>query len=312
MMRSAALLLGCWTVLSIASAAEPMIVAERTENGVAIKVDGELFTEYLVRSGNKPVLWPIIGPTGKPMTRAYPFKDDVDGEAKDHIHQRSLWFTHGDVNGVSFWDEGPKSGSIVHREFNVIESEPEPKIVTTNDWLAKDGMKVCEDERTLVFGADGTTRTIDFTVTVKATGSPVTFGMTKEGSFGIRVAESMKVDAKKGGTIVNSEGQRNGAAWGQAAPWVDYYGPVEGETVGIAILNHPSSFRYPTHWHVRTYGLFAANPFGLKDFGQSGEGAHTIPPGESMTLKYRVLLHQGDEKQADIAGAFERYAKSSE
>jgi hypothetical protein len=311
-MRSAALLLGCWTILSLASAAEPTIVAERTEKGVAIKIDGELFTEYLVRSGNKPVLWPIIGPTGKPMTRAYPFKDDAEGEAKDHIHQRSLWFTHGDVNGVSFWDEGAKSGSIVHREFNAIESEPQAKIVTTNDWVAKDGTKICEDERTLVFGADGTTRTIDFRVTVKASDSPVTFGMTKEGSFGIRVAESMKVDANKGGTIVNSEGQRNGAAWGQPAPWVDYYGSLEGETVGIAILNHPSSFRYPTHWHVRTYGLFAANPFGLKDFGQPGEGAHTIPPGESMTLRYRVLLHHGNEKQADIAGAFERYAKASE
>ena len=94
----------------------------------------------------------------------------------------------------------------------------------------------------------------------------VTFGDTKEGSFGLRIAESMRVDRKTGGKIITSEGLEDDKAWGKPAAWVDYYGPVQGETLGIAILNHPSSFRYPTHWHVRTYGLFAANPFGGKDF----------------------------------------------
>ncbi len=137
------------------------------------------------------------------------------------------------------------------------------------------------------------------------------FGDTKEGSFGIRVPESMTVDAKRGGRIVNSDGKTDQAAWGQPAAWVDYHGPVEGETLGIAILNHPSSFRYPNRWHVRTYGLFAANPFGKKEFGASdGPGGEaTLARGETLTLRYRVILHQGDEKEARIAEAFDAYAK---
>ena len=77
--------------------------------------------------------------------------------------------------------------------------------------------------------------------------------------FGLRVATSMDVTSKKGGKIINAEGIENTPAWGKPSPWVDYTGPVGGKTVGVAIFNHPSSFRYPTTWHVRDYGLFAAN-----------------------------------------------------
>ena len=117
------------------------------------------------------------------------------------------------------------------------------------------------------------------------------------------------MESQGGGKIVNSEGQTDREAWGKQAPWVDYHGPVDGETVGIAIMNHPSSFRYPTYWHVRTYGLFAANPFGLHNFvSRDKDGSHTLQPGESMTLRYRVLLHKGDTEQAQIAEAFKKYA----
>jgi Methane oxygenase PmoA len=119
----------------------------------------------------------------------------------------------------------------------------------------------------------------------------------------------MDVDAKKGGKITNSDGLTDAAAWGKPATWVDYTGPVEGETVGIAILNHPSSFRHPTTWHVRTYGLFAANPFGWHDFGLKKSGDHTIPAGESIHFGYRVILHKGDTASAALAEAYEGYAK---
>ncbi len=108
-----------------------------------------------------------------------------------------------------------------------------------------------------------------------------------------------RVDAKRGGKIVNSRGQIDAAAWGRPAAWVDYHGPIDGQTVGITIFNHPSSFRYPTYWHVRTYGLFAANPFGLHEFpgSKNANGSLTLARGKSVTFRYRVLLHRGDEKQ---------------
>jgi hypothetical protein len=288
------------------------ITAERSPKGVVVKIDGKLFTEYLVQSGNKPILWPIIGPTGKPMTRDYPMVRRR-GEAHDHPHQRSLWFTHGDVNGVNFWMEPfqGKAGGTEHVKFVKVASGKPAVIVTQNNWLGKAGKRVCEDERTLRFDTDGDARWIDVDITIKATDGPVTFGDTKEGAFAVRVAQTLSVDAKKGGKIVNSHQQVDAAAWAQRAPWVDYHGPVDGQTVGIAIFNHPSSFRYPTYWHVRTYGLFAANPFGLKDFtdGKLKGGAYTIATGKTMNLRYRVYLHRGDEQKGKVAEAFDAYSQ---
>jgi hypothetical protein len=117
----------------------------------------------------------------------------------------------------------------------------------------------------------------------------------------------MDVTSKKGGKIVNSEGINDTKAWGKAASWVDYTGPVDGKTVGISILNHPSSFRYPTTWHVRDYGLFAANPFGYHDFGQKTSGEYVLPKGDSIQFRYRVILHDGDTASADLPTAFRAY-----
>lgn len=287
------------------------ITAQKTEHGVTVTIDGQPFTEYIVRSGTKPILWPIFGPGGKPLTRAYPMEKGSK-ETKDHVHHRSLWFTHGSVNGIDFWSETPegKTGTIIHRKFVKIASGAQAEIVTENDWLSPAGKKVCEDRRRLTFGTWGDARWIDFDLTLKASAGPLTFGDTKEGSFGLRVAESLRVDSKQGGQIVNSLGQKNATAWGKPADWVDYHGPLGGETVGIAIFDHPSSFRHPTGWHVRTYGLFAANPFAQQSFAGKAASAvsFTLPEGKKIELRYRVLLHPGDEKQGKVAEAYADYA----
>ena len=282
------------------------VTAEKTDRGVVVKVDGQLFAEYRTDVNGQPILWPIIGPTGRPVTRAYPMADDVANEKHDHPHHRSLWFTHGDVNGLSFWHKEKTE----HQEFLRIASGQQALVATRNDWLAPDGKRVMEDKRTLTFGTDADARWIDFDIMLTATDGPVKLGDTKEGTFGVRVAGTMKVDAKPGGRIVTSEGKTDKAAWGKAAPWVDYHGPIDGKTVGIAIFNHPSSFRFPTYWHVRTYGLFAANPFGLHDFVRKGaDGSFVLEKNESMPLRYRVYIHAGDEKEGKVAEAYARYAE---
>jgi hypothetical protein len=300
------------TVIGLAPSSAAEVTVKQHDGGVKVEIDGKAFTDYLTKTGPKPILWPIIGPTGAAMTRAYPMKK-VEGEKQDHPHQRSLWFTHGDVNGVDFWSEIKGHGSIVHREFVKTESlaDGSAVIVTRNDWIGPDGKKQCEDERRLTFRAADDRREIDFDITLKASDGPVTFGDTKEGAMGIRIPTVMDVNSNKGGQIVTSEGLTDKAAWGKPASWVDYHGPVEGELVGIAVMNHPSSFRYPTRWHVREYGLFAANPFGLKGFTGDKEvnGAHTVPSGESIQLRYRFVFHKGDEKTAGIAKAFAAYAE---
>jgi hypothetical protein len=281
----------------------------KADDAVEINLDGRLFTRYVFKGAPKPYCYPIIGPTGKPVTRNYPMRE-VEGETKDHPHHRSFWFTFGEVNDVDFWSESAKAGKIVHKSFERMESGSVYGLLRTrNDWIAPDGKKVCEDTRELRIYHTKTGRMMDFQVTVQATDGPVTFGDTKEGMMGVRVASSMDVDRGQG-HIVNSRGDRDADAWGKQAEWCDYYGPVDGKTVGITIMDHPSSFRHPTYWHVRTYGLFAANPFGLRDFkgDKTVDGSYTIPKGRHISFRYRVFIHQGSTQDADIADMYAAYA----
>jgi len=153
---------------------------------------------------------------------------------------------------------------------------------------------------------------MDFEVTIQASNGQVTMGDTKEGSMAIRLTPTMRLRGKVGkGHIINSEGQTDDATWGKRASWCDYYGPVGGEIVGIAIFDHPSNPRHPTWWHVRDYGLFAVNPFGIHDFEKkpAGTGNLVIPAGQSATFKYRFYFHRGDDKQGKVAELYREYAK---
>lgn len=289
---------------------------DEREGDVRFTTGGEPFTIYRDDAGFKPYFWPLIGPTGDAMTRAWPMAR-VEGEDRDHFHQRSLWFTHGDVNGVDFWASdafnrpSPNFGTIRETDRAILCAGPVVGVLRTkNDWCGPDGKVLCRDVRTVrAYAGTASKRILDFDLTIQAGPEPVTFGDTKEGCFGLRVASSMDVNAGDGGKITNAEGITDGDAWGKRSPWVDYTGPVAGKTVGIAILNHPDSFRYPTAWHVRDYGLFAANPFGYHDFGIDEPGAYTLPPGQSITLRYRLILHAGTTDEADIAGEFATFER---
>lgn len=304
-------LLGCGWWGDLASV-RAEITATRTERGVTITADGKPFAEYRTDLGSKPIVWPLIGPTGQPVTRDYPMAD-TPGETRDHPHQRSLWFTHGDVNGLSFWEEAPGRGSIRHREYVEVRGGQDAVVVTRNDWLTPEGNRVLSDTRRLRFAEVDGVRILDFDIRLTAVSGPVVFGDTKEGTFGIRVAETIRVDTKKGGEIVNSDGKRDAEAWGKRAAWVDYSGPVADSVVGIAVLNHPTSFRFPTYWHVRTYGLFAANPFGWHDFegNRNVDGSYRLAEGDSIVLRYRVILHRGRADEAGLAEKFAQYAAES-
>lgn len=284
------------------------VSVRRDGDDAEVQVRGKLFTRYVTKGANKPYFYPIIGPTGAPITRHYPMRE-VEGETRDHIHHRSFWFTHGDVNGFDFWSEGARAAKTVHAGYEALESGPVfGRLRAKVDWIAPNGEKVCEDIRELRVYATSRGRLMDFDVTVKAGDRPVTFGDTKEGTLGIRVASSMDV-TKGQGHILNSRGDKDTAAWGKRAEWCDYWGPVEGKVVGIAIMDHPKSFRHPTYWHVRDYGLFAANPFGLRDFtgDRSANGSYTISAHGAIAFRCRIYLHEGDCEQArvaDVAYAF--------
>lgn len=305
------------TAMALASHAAEVAI-EPAERGAVVTIDGGPFAEYLIKSGHQPVIWPIIGPGGQAMTRQHPLGPALPGEPADHPHHRSLWFNHGLVNNLDFWivpnPRAPikKDNSIVHREFVTLEPrQSSALIVTRNDWMS-DGEKICADVRTIEFGVDENGRWIDVAVEVHASEGDLTFGDTDEGSFGIRVPGTMAVDAKRGGRILTSGGQSDKEAWGQAANWVDYHGPVDGKPAGIAMFSLPDSFRHPCRWHVRTYGLFAANPFGEQGFppAKAEQGAVTLSKGETLRLHYRVLFYSGDRSAGQLDAIYEDYAST--
>ena len=284
-----------------------------------IEINGELFSEYRFKDVSRPFLYPVIGPDGLAMTRDWPMKDS-DNEEHDHKHHRSLWFDHGEMNGVDFWSEEPKAGKTVHVEFTDIQAAKEFGVIKSKDkYMAPDGRVVCTDDRVLRIYNRANERLFDFEVTVHASEGDLVFGDSKEGMLAIRLNETMRFAPNKfnrgkpTGHIVNSEGVRDGATWGKRAAWCDYYGPVNGRTVGVAIFDHPQNPRHPTWWHVRDYGLFAANPFGLHDFEKkpAGTGNFTVPAGKSATFRYRFYIHRGDDKEAKVAERYREYARAS-
>lgn len=302
-------------------------------DGVVIKIDGELFTKYVTgdTKTNKPYFYPVIGPGGEEMTRAYPMKD-VEGEAQDHPHHRSFWFGHQFVNDFDTWHEGltmeerakgdekklvemmAKLGTTKHRE--VIEAKAEggkAVLKVASDYLDPAGAVMASDVRTFTFSvaADGS-RVVDADIVFTGVADSVTFSDAKDAGLSLRVAHSMAVKSEQGGRIALSTGEEGEAAWGKRAAWCDFNGPVTGkggEVFGIAMLNHPSSLRHPTPWHARTYGLLTANPFGMKSVaGEKEEAPVLLKKGESFTMRHRIIFHRGDEKQAKIAEAWKAYA----
>lgn len=324
MIRFVRMIIGIALMAGAAAAAELRL--ERRDDRIDVSVDGRPFTAYVFAGHRKPILYPVVGPGGAAMTRAWPIVEGVPGEPQDHPHHESVWFTHGSVNGTDFWAVHPRGQGEKQRADNRIEQVevvacaggPEGRLETRNRWRRADGTVVCTDSRRLVFAADASARTIDYAVTIHADHGAVTFGDTKEGSFGVRVPATLQTKNQHGstgaaGAILNSAGQRDGQAWGQRARWVGYSGPVDGKTVGLAICDHPTNPRHPTYWHARDYGLVAANPFGVHDFsgGPAGSGDYTIPAGESRTFRYLVVLHAGDTAAADIDGHWRRWADAT-
>ncbi len=325
-MKLTALLASTLALASLAAAAE--FTVEKTASGGAIvKVDGQVFAEYVVDQSNKPYLAPVFGPTGKQMTRNYPMKT-IEGEQHDHPHHRGICFGHEGINGVESWAERSTFGTTAkyaertthlgsekHREFKMLEAKPDSAVlVSIIDYLDPVGKKYLEEERTMIFRAAEGTRSIEMKQTLTATEGPANFEDKKDAGLSIRVPTEMAVDIEKNkkgsGHIINSEGQSDADAWGKRAKWCDYYGIVGGEHVGVAIFNHPTSFRFPTPWHVRTYGLFTANPFGLSQLKvQTESGAHELKKGESLFLRHLFYFHKGNEKEGNVVAAYETFAK---
>ncbi|MBL9203123.1 MAG: PmoA family protein [Opitutaceae bacterium] len=317
-------LVSCGVFSAALSAADAAKVTTGSDR-VRVEIGGKLFTEYVFKGAPRPFFYPVLAADGTEMMRHYPMKKEVPGEAYDHPHHRSLWFTHGNVNGLDFWAEagGAKQGRIISEKVDAAVEKGAAVIRARNKWVGPDDAVHLTDETVVRAAAVPGGRVLDYEVTLKApAGKPVTFGDTKEGSMAIRLPlwmtpdHSYSVNKKRvkhegKGTIVNAEGIKNDATWGKRSTWVDYHAPKDGKTYGVAIFDHPGNPRHPTWWHVRSYALFAANPFGKHDFenlkNQPTAGDLNIPAGGSVTFRWRFYFHMGDEKAGKVAEQYQAF-----
>jgi len=246
----------------------------------------------------KPFFYPLMT-HGVNLLRGWPM-DPKEGEPTDHPHHTGHYFAFGEVNGREYWSKLRIIPKKLQKESGPVFS----RIVAENAW--GEDLVENQDIRILAMGDDVV---LDWTITLSAANGPVTFAkdlkQAKEGAFVLRMAKELsfaKGDAPE--MILDSKGNRGEKLAREAgAPWVDYTGTISGKNVGVAVMNHPSSFRYPSDWHVRAYGLFAANPWILK-------GENTLEKGQSLTLRWRVYAHGGDAAAGKVADVFAGYANS--
>lgn len=275
----------------------------------------------------KPYFWPVHSPDGTPLTRGWPMEEATPGEAVDHIHQKSLWFCHGDVipegieikskikgiEGVDFWSEAPGHGRIVCTKASANpETKPNSGTVTTfNEWQTADGVKVLDEKRVLGLVDLGGAQLLIFDIDLHASVAALTFGDTKEGSLGVRVRRELTAGKGNKGKLTNAEGKTGElACWGQVSAWCDDSGPIGAKTAGIAVFAHPDN-PVATCWHARGYGLMAANPFGREKAGFPAMKGKTerakLAKGEHLKLRYGILLHQGDAGEGQVVEMYKKF-----
>jgi len=309
-------------LLSLHASAQVKIA--RDGDRITVDVQGKPFTALYIAGAEttKPYFHPVRAASGTIVTRRYPM-ESVEGELRNEKHQRGLWFSHGDVNGLDFWDNEasyttPNRGFIVlDRVIGLTSGDKTGSIEARFKWVDPKQKALIEETRKMVFYSDPALRIIDFDITLRAI-EKVTFGDTKEGTFGMRLAAGLEAPTrnapalpKRTGRMVNSNGQEGEPdCWGKRANWVDMSGDVEAEKLGVAIFDYPTNPGHPTYWHVRGYGLFAANIFGVRAFERNPalNGSRTLEPGETLHFRYRVVVHPGDSQAAKIAALYDTYA----
>ncbi|GHC66875.1 PmoA family protein [Roseibacillus persicicus] len=295
---------------------EATVAVEKGEKAkFRVEVGGELFTEYLTEGFSNPILYPIFNERGQGMTRDWPVTlEGRAGESHDHPHHKSLFIGHEDINGVDFWhDTREGDGRIEHaRTIETRGGEGRALIRTFNLWKDAEGEVICSDTREMKFGELDGVRYLDLELNVHASHGELVFAEKKDGVVGLRTHPDLRLTAAPEvgvdevfGQAENSEGVTGKEVWGKKANWVHYWGEIDGQAGGVAILAHPESAREPTWWHARDYGLVSANPFGPVKEG--GDGELTLPEGESLTLRYRFLFHGREKEQIDISKFYAAY-----
>ena len=319
------------------------LVKNETSQRVDVIIDGQPFTSYLWSNKLKvPVLFPLRTAKGTLVTRGFPL-EPRPGERVDHPHHIGLWFNYGNVNGVDFWnnsvalpaEQQKKMGTVVHRGIvKTTGGKDRGELVVEMDWVMPDGQAILHETTTFIFYAGSSERMVDRISKLTALNSRVIFQDNKEGLIGLRVRRELEQPSNEplvftdssgkptevkvmdntgvSGLYQSSEGKTGDAVWGTRARWTTLSGKVNQEPITLAILDHPSNVGFPTYWHARGYGLFAANPLGQEVFSNGKEKLNfTLEPKQSVTFRYRLLILSNQSSVEEIENAYNKFAREA-
>jgi hypothetical protein len=301
-------LLSTLIVCSVASAGNCWGVDfEPLPGRIVVRLDDKPLTAFHYDSKwDKPFLYPIRTVSGLIISRGWPV-EPRPGEQEDHPWHRGIWWGHGDINGEDFWREKPDSST----SRLVVDGKPTTAGQSLDVNLAmmtSKSKRIGSVTHQYTFRRDRSNLLIDVTITVSADrDQALRLGDTEDGGFAFRLADEFRQD--RGARMINSEGQMGTEQmWGKPARWTDYSATVKGRAAGVAIFDHPENLRHPTRWHARGYSLNSANPFALGDFtgDKTNDGSYTLPAGRQLRLRYRIVVHEGEQSRDDL----ERYFKS--
>jgi hypothetical protein len=289
--------------------------------------NGNVLTAYCYfDSTEKPILYPIRTVSGKTVTRGYPIASRT-GERTDHPHHAGLWFNYESVNGLDFWNNSSAIpaerkhlyGSIDHE--NVVSHKASSQNASLNalsHWVDKVGNVLLEEQTEFTFQVQENDLIIDRVATLKAIAPEVVFKDVKDGLLGIRVARALEMPSKDQGKFIdamgnetkvstvnndgvtgmylNAQGIKGDKVWSTRSEWASLSGKIDGEEVSIVMIDHKLNVSYPTYWHARGYGLFAANPLGAKVFSEGKNEVNLVlKKGEEKVFRYRIVIHSGSE-----------------
>lgn len=303
-------------LLAAATAVPGAVQLDHKSDRVNVVIDGKPFGSlYFGKDANKPFFHPLTTPDGIQVTRGWPLDTSSPGEPTDHPHQKGLWIGTERISGMDLWENDasynrPRMGKIVFQDVRRATSgNDRGELAFRADWQSPEGKLLVVEERTMVFRPGGPRANlidVDVTLTARET---VTFEDHQDAVIGVRLAPAF--DEKNGGTPMNAEGFRGEAGIrGRASRYLDWRATVDKTAVGLAILDHPDNLNSPARWHLRSFGFMTANPFARRSFDPNApSAAKTLRAGESLRLRYRVVVYSGkfdvDESWREFAGRAE-------
>lgn len=318
------------------------LVDNKKDQKVDVFVDGKLFTAYLYTKElsvlKKTTLYPIVSANGQTITRGFPI-DPRPNERVDHPHHIGAWFNYGDVNGLDYWnnsdaipaEKASKMGTIRHEKIvNLKSKNQKAELDVTANWLKPDGSILLKENTKFIFYAEDGKRIIDRIVTLTALDETVLFKDNKEGMIAIRTARQLEHPSDKPVTLsdangiktdvpvldntgvtghyLSSEGLEGLDVWGKRAKWVALSGNLNNNDVTVVIMDEPNNVGYPTYWHARGYGLFAANALGQKIFSDGKEELNfSIKPKGEVTFKYRIEVLDGATSKEQLETEYQNF-----